>query len=149
MKTVLTENWILDGAKYLFSTEKFRFVEKPKLFTKRSNLHDVAKAPAHPPLPMPPINGGCAGNRGAEIAARGFRGRSQKPRDTRRSVSARDDGHNLHAATYPAVTNATQGQRALGAPREEEQGLAQWHGAKGVRTSQQAPRRRVSPVRSP
>lgn len=32
MKTVLTENWILDGAKYLFSTEKFHFVERPKLF---------------------------------------------------------------------------------------------------------------------
>lgn len=32
MKTVLTENWIFDEAKYLFPTEKFHFVEKPKLF---------------------------------------------------------------------------------------------------------------------
>lgn len=32
MKTILTENWILDEAKYLFSTEKFHFVGKPKLF---------------------------------------------------------------------------------------------------------------------
>lgn len=32
MKTILTENWILDEAKYLFSTEKFHFVETPQLF---------------------------------------------------------------------------------------------------------------------
>lgn len=32
MKTILTENWILDEAKCLCSTKKFHFVEKPKLF---------------------------------------------------------------------------------------------------------------------
>lgn len=32
MKTILTENWILDEAKYSFSTGKFHFVEKPELF---------------------------------------------------------------------------------------------------------------------
>lgn len=79
MKTVLTENWILDGAKYLFSTEKFHFVEKPKLFTERSNCIKQPLALMHPLLPMPRINGGYAGNCGAEIAALAFGAGARSP----------------------------------------------------------------------
>lgn len=41
MKTVLTENWISDGTKYLFSKEESRLCRKAKTFsivTKRSQL---------------------------------------------------------------------------------------------------------------
>lgn len=61
MKTVLTENWILDEAKYLFSTKKFHFVAKPKLLQSFLEGHTAL---LHPLLPMLWLNGGCAGNHG-------------------------------------------------------------------------------------
>lgn len=72
MKTVLTENWIPDEAKYLFSTEKFHFVEKPKLFQFLLEGHIArhSRPLVHPLLPVPWISRGCAGNRRAETAAR-------------------------------------------------------------------------------
>lgn len=81
MKTVLTENWIPDEAKYLFSTEKFLFVEKPKLFQflLEGQIARCSRPLAHPLLPMPWISRGCAGSRGAETAARAFGAGARSP----------------------------------------------------------------------
>lgn len=88
MKTILTENWILDEAKHLFS--KFNFVEKLKLFQFSLEGHTSA---------LTLVFSGC---REGVQAAKGMRshpssqGWSQEPWDS-------CGGHNLHAVPCPSV----------------------------------------------
>lgn len=133
MKTVLTENWIFDGAKYLFSMEELDFVGKPKLFsifTRRSSC----QTPPSPRASLMGVQGQWDGPGlwGHETHTLRSLCKGQRSRPSCWGLSHCD--------------KSFQAQRGHdNTSQNDEQELAPWHRGERVRTLKQTPRRGVLP----
>lgn len=130
MKTVLTENWISDGTKYLFSMEELDFVRKPKLFsifTRRSSCQTP-----------PSLHASLMGVWGQQDGLWGH-----EPHTLRCLCKGQRSRPSCCGLSH--CDKSFQAQRGHDTSQNDKQELAPWHRGERVRTLKQTPRWGVLP----